>query len=78
LQSGDTLVLYTDGITDLLDEDGEFYGDERFLAALKRLAGKQPTELVDALMDELGKFRGKAAQADDVTVVAVMWRTEAG
>ena len=74
LRTGDTLIFYTDGITDLQDAAGEFYGDERFFAVLKRLARKPPTELVDELMDELGRFKGKAAQTDDVTVVAVMWQ----
>ena len=73
LKPGETLVFYTDGMTDLQDEHGEFYGEERFLETLKKFAGKSPTDLVDVLMDELGKFKGKAAQADDVTVVAVMW-----
>jgi serine phosphatase RsbU (regulator of sigma subunit)/ligand-binding sensor domain-containing protein len=77
LDDGDTLVFYSDGITDLQDEDEEFYGEERFFASLKRLAGMEPTKLVGALMDEVGQFKGTAPQADDVTIVAVMWR-EAG
>ena len=71
---GDTLIFYSDGITDLQDADGEFYGDERFLLSLKGFAGKNPTDIVNAVMDEVGKFKGTANQADDVTVVAVRWR----
>ena len=78
LEAGETIIFYSDGVTDLQDEDGEFYGEEQFFDALKLLAGKPPTELVDALMDELGKFKGKAAQTDDVTMVAVRWGAAVG
>lgn len=73
LERGDTLVFYSDGITDLQDDTESFYGDDRFFASLKRHAGKVPTELINDVMDELGRFKGTAQQADDVTMVAVMW-----
>ena len=46
---------------------------DRFYDALKRCAGRTPTELVSDVMDELGKFKGQVAQVDDVTVVAVRY-----
>lgn len=74
LGSGDTLVFYSDGIPDLQNEAGEFYGEERLCDSVRRAAGKMPTEMIAAVMDDVGKWKGKAAQADDVTVVAVRYQ----
>jgi serine phosphatase RsbU (regulator of sigma subunit) len=75
LQAGDSLLLYTDGITDARNMDGEDYGEER----LQRLAGRLPREytakqIVQAVAEDVSQFTGGADQADDITLVALKTR----
>jgi sigma-B regulation protein RsbU (phosphoserine phosphatase) len=75
LQAGDSLLLYTDGITDARNRDGEDYGEER----LQRLASELPRhysaeQIVRAVAEEVSRFTGGADQADDITLVALKTR----
>jgi sigma-B regulation protein RsbU (phosphoserine phosphatase) len=75
LQDGDSLLLYTDGITDARNLDGEDYGEER----LQSLAGRLPRDytakqIVQAVAEDVSQFTGGAEQADDITLVALKTR----
>jgi serine phosphatase RsbU (regulator of sigma subunit) len=72
LRRGDTLVLYTDGITDARCLDGSDYGDERLL----RLVGELPRELsadevLRAIAADVQRFAAGAEQMDDMTLLAL-------
>ena len=73
---GDLLVAYTDGVTEALDPSGELFSESRLVEVLRRLAGRAPGELVKALNDELLAFADGAAQADDITLLALRYRGE--
>jgi sigma-B regulation protein RsbU (phosphoserine phosphatase) len=71
LDKDDSLLLYTDGLTEARDPlDGE-YGNER----LQRLAGAYkslaPKQLVEACLEDVRSFRSGAARNDDLTVMAI-------
>lgn len=70
LQSGDVILLYTDGLTETMDSKGEILGDDR-LADLVRKHGVHDMEYLLHRLD-LGaaQFRGDAPQADDIAMVA--------
>jgi phosphoserine phosphatase RsbU/P len=70
LNPGDTLVLYTDGITDARRTDQELFGDDRLLQAL-RCIGKTPNlqSAADSLLREVTLFCDGAPQADDQCLV---------
>jgi serine phosphatase RsbU (regulator of sigma subunit) len=68
---GDRLVMYTDGLTDVLDPAGELYGRERFESLLLRCADRAPEDLCTAVLAELAAYRGGAEQYDDMTVLVV-------
>ncbi len=71
LTPGDALVLYSDGVADLQNERGEFYGEER-LRELIRLHGANGAEPVaKAVLADLAAFQGSADQVDDVTLLVV-------
>jgi len=72
LQSGDTLVFYTDGFSEAKNEHGEEYGEERLLNALRSLSSKPTSrEVVQAICKDVQRFIGYAPQHDDMTMVVV-------
>ena len=73
LKTGDTLLLYTDGVTEAADSANNFFSEERVEAYLRSAAGLSPKELVNALVTEVQKFTGKAPQSDDITVLAAQY-----
>jgi sigma-B regulation protein RsbU (phosphoserine phosphatase) len=70
LEAGDTLILYTDGVSETHNGDDD-YGDERMEQMLRRCCDFDARSLVDACMTDLAAFRGHVAPADDVTLMAV-------
>ena len=75
LLPGDSLLMYTDGITDARNLEGEDYGEERLLQLAERLPrGLSADEIVRAVADEVSRFTAGADQADDITLVALKAR----
>ncbi|MDY0019599.1 MAG: PP2C family protein-serine/threonine phosphatase [Anaerolineae bacterium] len=68
---GDTLVLYTDGLTDAQNEAGEFWGQEPLLEVLEAYAPQGAEVLEEALITANRDFVGKALQFDDITLMVV-------
>lgn len=71
LGPGDLLVMYTDGVTEARNEAKEFYTLQRLMDFLSALERKGATDVVDAVRTEVDKFIGVAAQADDMTIMAL-------
>lgn len=74
LRPGDTLTLYSDGITEAQDADGNTYEEARLLACLRAHAGRDAVAMADGIMRELGAFRGALPPHDDVTLLLVRRR----
>lgn len=74
LKHSDTLVLYTDGITDQRDPHGEEFGEERFYSLLKDLSGSSPTEIKGGIIRALAEFSEGTDAVDDTTVLILKWR----
>jgi len=68
LGAGDTLVLYTDGITESLNAGGEEFGESGLIAALRRGGGGSSAALVGSIVDEVQRF-GPHEQHDDITLI---------
>jgi serine phosphatase RsbU (regulator of sigma subunit) len=71
LESGNTLVFYTDGFTEAMNENGEEYGEDRFLKFLNENDNHSASNLVDNVIKEIRSFAGKADQHDDMTMVVL-------
>jgi serine phosphatase RsbU (regulator of sigma subunit) len=65
------LVLYTDGITEAMDENKELFGEERLEKLLKNHHEASPHQLKDIIKKEIEAFTGGAPQADDITFVII-------
>jgi sigma-B regulation protein RsbU (phosphoserine phosphatase) len=69
LQSGDWLVVFTDGVTEAENNAGEEYGEARLLSILYANSTLTPALLLETMMRDLDRFVGDAPQHDDVTLV---------
>jgi serine phosphatase RsbU (regulator of sigma subunit) len=65
---GDTLVLYTDGITESFNDAGEEFGEKRLIEALQHHSGLPPQALSASLVDEVHQFNPHEQQ-DDITLI---------
>ena len=74
MKPGDVLVLYTDGISETENINGEPFGKERIMDVLNRKEGSAQ-EIVDAIMNDLRDFAGFEKLDDDITVL-VLKKTE--
>jgi serine phosphatase RsbU (regulator of sigma subunit)/putative methionine-R-sulfoxide reductase with GAF domain len=68
---GDLLFLYTDGVTDALNEKGEQYGEKQIISFLENMQNGSTREIVNELMNNVLKFQGRSEQFDDLTVLAI-------
>jgi serine phosphatase RsbU (regulator of sigma subunit)/catechol 2,3-dioxygenase-like lactoylglutathione lyase family enzyme len=73
LAAGDTLLLYTDGVTEAVNSEGEEFGEERLLEAARRHHELSPPELLAAIADEARGF-SPHEQADDITLMIAKCR----
>jgi sigma-B regulation protein RsbU (phosphoserine phosphatase) len=71
LAPGDTLVLYTDGVTEARNGSGEFYGDHRLTSLLKSNATRASDELLKLSVNDVKTFRSGQPKSDDVTMMVV-------
>ena len=69
---GDILVLYTDGIPDAQDEDGDFFNDEPIIEITRTNADNFAHEIQSAIIDAVQEFAGTAPQSDDITLMVLM------
>lgn len=76
LASGDTLVLYTDGLTEATDRAGREFGEARMIGVVREHPGAAASELQERLIGEVERFSRGRFQ-DDVTVVVLRLATPA-
>ena len=68
---GSSVLLFTDGMTDCRNPEGEAFGHGRLEAFLASLAGMAAKEMVEAMAIRLSMYQAGAPQDDDVTLVAI-------
>jgi serine phosphatase RsbU (regulator of sigma subunit) len=69
--AGDTMVLYTDGITEAKDSKGDEFGNDRLAQALNEVAGASAKEIEDHIIKRLYEFSGTKNINDDYTSMTV-------
>jgi serine phosphatase RsbU (regulator of sigma subunit) len=79
LESGDTLVLSTDGISEAMDPGGNLYGRARLAALLAALdVGADPQHVVDAVLADVLRFADGGEPADDLTLLVLRYHGPVG
>lgn len=78
LQSGDCVLIYTDGITEATDATEEMFGEDRLANTLAAAAksGSSACEIIARVVDDVHRFRGAEVVGDDVTAVVVRCTAE--
>lgn len=69
LVSGDVIVYYTDGVTETVNVDDEYYDEDRLLEAVKACQQESAEAIRAYLHDAVMKFQGEADQFDDLTLL---------
>ena len=70
LDPGDSLFVYTDGVTEATDSDKKLFGEERLVLALNKNSAAAPEELLEYVREAIDGFVGGAPQFDDITMLA--------
>jgi steroid delta-isomerase-like uncharacterized protein len=68
---GDSLILYSDGVSEALSPNGEEFGVDRLMAAAAEHAGARPPAFVEALLAAVRKFADGAPSVDDAPIAAL-------
>ncbi len=73
LLKNETLVLYTDGVTEAMNIDNNLYGDKRLFNLLLKSMDHHPKLITKTIVDDVNKFVGKAEQSDDITILILTY-----
>jgi sigma-B regulation protein RsbU (phosphoserine phosphatase) len=68
---GDTLVLYTDGISEAMNSKGELFGEKRIMEVIKANHDKTSKEIAYAILEQVQKFSANSIYNDDKTLVVI-------
>jgi sigma-B regulation protein RsbU (phosphoserine phosphatase) len=71
LESGDRIILYTDGVVEAMNEQEELFGFDRLLEVVKDSQTTTAETLLEEIKDQVNEFAGNAAQHDDITVIVI-------
>lgn len=71
LEPGDTLLLYTDGVTEAINTKEEEYGEERLESLLRNASKTNCQQVIDMVKADVKAFEGDAEQSDDITLLAL-------
>ncbi|MDF2233941.1 SpoIIE family protein phosphatase [Albimonas sp. CAU 1670] len=71
LAPGESLVLYTDGVTEAFDAGGDQFGEDRLVERLAPLGGQNPEAVAAAMLETVKSFEEGVEQSDDITLLIV-------
>jgi sigma-B regulation protein RsbU (phosphoserine phosphatase) len=69
LNEGDSLIVYSDGVTEAMDEKEEMFDEVRLLPVLEFSRNLEANQLIKRITDDVMTFTGTREQADDISVV---------
>ncbi len=71
LKKDDVLILFTDGISEAMNRNGEEFSDERLEHQTLKLAEKSADDILSSIQTEVQNFTAGAAQSDDITIMVI-------
>lgn len=73
MQADDTLVVYTDGVTEAMDVGERLYSEKRLLQSAAPLAGDHADQILDAIRTDVRRHAGSAPQSDDIAMLCLRY-----
>lgn len=73
LSPGDSIFVYTDGVTEATNAENELYGNDRLLNALNKNPDAIPKEVLENVASDIDAFAGDAGQFDDITMMCLYY-----
>ncbi len=73
LSKNDTIVLYTDGVTEAMDINNNLYTDDRFRKLLSDFKDHDTAKITKAIVDDVNDFVGEADPSDDITILSLTY-----
>jgi sigma-B regulation protein RsbU (phosphoserine phosphatase) len=73
LANGDVIVIFSDGVTEALDTQGQEFGEERLIELVRQQHGADPATILDRIVAAVQTFSHGAAQHDDVTALVIKY-----
>lgn len=73
LKKGDRLFLYTDGVTEAMNERNELFSDKRLEKELSAITDMEPKSMIESIMKDIKVFCGTAPQSDDITILSLIF-----
>ena len=74
LQAGDALFLYTDGVTEAMNEKEELFSEERLKIGIVDLQGRSAQEMIHTVKEKVISFAHGAPQSDDITMMVIAYK----
>jgi sigma-B regulation protein RsbU (phosphoserine phosphatase) len=71
LEKGETLVMFTDGVTEAMNTQNEEFGEDRLMDTLEEVTMHSSQEIIDAVKADVKTFTGEAEQSDDITLLVL-------
>jgi phosphoserine phosphatase RsbU/P len=74
LEPGDSIYLYTDGVNEAMNKNGDLFSDKRLEQEIIRLKKKSIKEIIDGIMGEVELFAKDTQQSDDITMMVIQYK----
>jgi sigma-B regulation protein RsbU (phosphoserine phosphatase) len=71
LAPGESIYVFTDGVTEAAGPQGEPFSEERLEAALRAAAGGTSAEIIESVAEAVRRFAGETLPSDDITMLAI-------
>lgn len=71
LEEGDSMLLFTDGVTESMNELGESFDDYRLIEAFQKYSHHSASKILDCISEDLMEFLGNREQHDDITMITI-------
>ena len=71
MEAGDTILVYSDGLPELANQNGEMYGYDRTITEFHLVGEKEPEEIVSYLKNSASQWADEKDPDDDVTFVVI-------
>lgn len=74
LSKGDSIFVYSDGVTEATDANDQLFGEERLMQAMQSTKELNVPDTLTAMRKSIDEFVGEAEQFDDITMLQFSWK----